>query len=303
MIRICLLISSVVLLATVPAFVNCEEYSISSAKHVWYNVDSESTIKVTASNKTGSVSVFGSCDSYSSTVRATSADINRYYSKQLESYVTSEFSLYDPLSPQLSSDTHANGHCERGDCLFFDSNYHVNHWVPRMRILDLSSRFGNIHVENVNVRHIKASTTSGDISLKGCPYTDRVEVKAISGDILIRDCNLSGNVASTSGSVRIENSVISSGRDISFKAVSGGISLVLDCAKECGNVDIHTVSGDIRLILLHTNGKTYSLKTVSGDISIAGQRGRGMYRSGKVQGGGLTSISLGTVSGGHIFRF
>lgn len=144
-----------------------------------------------------------------------------------------------------------------------------------------------------NFRHLYVKTTSGDI---GLPHLTcgLAEVSTVSGDVSMTGEMEEINVQTISGEMEVSGTI----HRILLHTTSGDCDLRLDSVPE--NMDLETVSGDIRVYLPDNDGFTLRYKRVSGDLrsdfplttSFGSRSGYATYKNGD-----LCEYSMATVSG------
>lgn len=125
--------------------------------------------------------------------------------------------------------------------------------------LDLRTVSGNITGDGGG--DVRANDVSGDIHFTATA-AKRIEVKAISGSIVLTGGNTDIEATSVSGDVRVTLGTVSRAR---FKTVSGTVSGVLAAAPDA-EIDGQSVSGDIRLEFPSEPNADFDVQTLSGDI-------------------------------------
>jgi hypothetical protein len=125
--------------------------------------------------------------------------------------------------------------------------------------LELRSVSGNISGDGGG--DLRANDVSGDIHFTATA-AKRIEVKAISGTIVLTGGNTDIEVSSVSGDARLTLGTVSRGR---FKTVSGNISATLAAAADA-QIDGESVSGDIKLEFPSEPAADFDVQTLSGDI-------------------------------------
>jgi DUF4097 and DUF4098 domain-containing protein YvlB len=125
--------------------------------------------------------------------------------------------------------------------------------------LDLRTVSGNISGDGGG--DLRANDVSGDIHFTAIA-AKRIEVKAISGDIVVTGGNTDIEASSVSGDARLTLGTVSRAR---FKTVSGNISATLAAAADA-QIDGESVSGDIKLEFPTEPAADFDVQTLSGDI-------------------------------------
>ena len=125
--------------------------------------------------------------------------------------------------------------------------------------LELRTVSGNITGDGGG--DVRANDVSGDIRLTATA-AKRIEVKAISGNIVLTGGNADVEATSVSGDVRVTMGTVSRAR---FKTVSGTLSAQLAAASDA-QIDGESVSGDIRLDFASEPMADFNVQTLSGDI-------------------------------------
>jgi DUF4097 and DUF4098 domain-containing protein YvlB len=109
---------------------------------------------------------------------------------------------------------------------------------------------------------VRANAVSGDIHLTA-NAAKVIEVKAISGDIVLTGGNANVEATTVSGTVRVTLGSVSRAR---FKTISGDISASL-AANADAQIEGETVSGEVKLEFATAPVADFDLQTMSGDIS------------------------------------
>jgi DUF4097 and DUF4098 domain-containing protein YvlB len=125
--------------------------------------------------------------------------------------------------------------------------------------LELRTVSGNISGEGGG--DLRANDVSGDIHFAAMG-AKRIEVKAISGNIVLTGGNTDIEASSVSGDAHLTLGTVSRAR---FKTVSGNISAKLAAASDA-QIDGESVSGDIRLDFAGEPAADFDVQTLSGDI-------------------------------------
>ena len=125
--------------------------------------------------------------------------------------------------------------------------------------LELRTVSGNISGESGG--DLRANDVSGDIHFTAMG-AKRIEVKAISGNIVLTGGNTDIEASSVSGDAHLTLGTVSRAR---FKTVSGNISAKLTAASDA-QIDGESVSGDIRLDFAGEPAADFDVQTLSGDI-------------------------------------
>jgi hypothetical protein len=125
--------------------------------------------------------------------------------------------------------------------------------------LELRTVSGNISGEGGG--DLRANDVSGDIHFTAMA-AKRIEVKAISGNIVLTAGNTDIEASSVSGDAHLTLGTVSRAR---FKTVSGDISAKLAAAADA-QIDGESISGDIRLDFAGEPAADFDVQTLSGDI-------------------------------------
>jgi hypothetical protein len=125
--------------------------------------------------------------------------------------------------------------------------------------LELRTVSGNIGGDGGG--DLRANDVSGDIHFTAMA-AKRIEVKAISGNIVLTGGNTDIEASSVSGDAHLTLGTVSRAR---FKTVSGNISAKLAAASDA-QIDGESVSGDIRLDFAGEPAADFDIQTLSGDI-------------------------------------
>lgn len=147
--------------------------------------------------------------------------------------------------------------------------------------------------DNREFGHLYVKTTSGDVDLPrvSCALA---EITTVSGDVELSGNIEEANVQTISGEMELSGTI---GR-ILLHTTSGDTDLRLDTVPE--NMDVETVSGDVRVYMPDNDGFTLRYKRVSGDLrsdfplttSFGSRSGYATYKNGE-----LSEYSMTTVSG------
>jgi DUF4097 and DUF4098 domain-containing protein YvlB len=125
--------------------------------------------------------------------------------------------------------------------------------------LELRAVSGNISGDGGG--DLRANDVSGDIHFTAMA-AKRVEVKTISGSIVLTGGNTDIEASSVSGDARLTLGTVSRAR---FKTVSGSISATLAAAADA-QIDGESISGDIKLDFAGEPAADFDVQTLSGDI-------------------------------------
>lgn len=109
--------------------------------------------------------------------------------------------------------------------------------------LRFESVSGEAYLEEINVKSLNLSTTSGDVTGK------HIKSEALSFSSLSGDMRLEGNFKVIHG-----------------ESTSGTINLTT--TSDDFNIDIDTISGDVRISIPPSDGFSYDFSTVSGDLTF-----------------------------------
>jgi DUF4097 and DUF4098 domain-containing protein YvlB len=125
--------------------------------------------------------------------------------------------------------------------------------------LELRSVSGNISGEGGGDVH--ANAVSGDIHLTATS-AKVIEVKAISGNIVLTGGNTDIEATTVSGYAHLTLGTVSRAR---FKTVSGEISASLASAADA-QIEGESVSGDVKLDFASAPAADFDIQTISGEI-------------------------------------
>jgi DUF4097 and DUF4098 domain-containing protein YvlB len=125
--------------------------------------------------------------------------------------------------------------------------------------LELRTVSGNISGEGGGDVH--ANAVSGDIRLTANSATV-IEVKAISGNIVLTGGNADVEATTVSGDAHLTLGTVSRAR---FKTVSGSVSATLAAASDA-QIEGESVSGDVKLDFASAPAADFDIQTISGDI-------------------------------------
>jgi DUF4097 and DUF4098 domain-containing protein YvlB len=125
--------------------------------------------------------------------------------------------------------------------------------------LELRAVSGNISGEGGG--DLRANDVSGNIHFTATA-AKRIEVKAISGDIILSGGNADVEASTVSGDAHLTLGTVSRAR---FKTVSGSVSATLAAAADA-QIDGESVSGNITLNFAGEPAADYDVRTLSGAI-------------------------------------
>ncbi len=128
--------------------------------------------------------------------------------------------------------------------------------------LDLDTVSGNIRLDTDNP-DVTINSVSGDIELSGS--TAKLDVNTVSGDVRVDKVGSKASAQTVSGDVRMHGGPF---RDVSVETVSGDITLAGAMDHEV-NAKLHSMSGDIRLIIDGSMQPDLDVSSFSGDIHSA----------------------------------
>ena len=149
---------------------------------------------------------------------------------------------------------------------------HINVKSPQLTIelpekayaeLKLHSVSGDVDVVGLCIGALTIDATSGEIGLEKLTLGS-LDVESVSGDIELTDSVATGDVSirTTSGEVELESA---DAANFSITSVSGDVKGSLRSGK---TFDVRTVSGDVKLPQ-STSGGAFSASTTSGDVEIS----------------------------------
>ncbi|HZE44419.1 MAG TPA: DUF4097 family beta strand repeat-containing protein [Steroidobacteraceae bacterium] len=125
--------------------------------------------------------------------------------------------------------------------------------------LELRTVSGNISGEGGGDVH--ANAVSGDIQLTA-NSAKVIEVKAISGNIVLTGGNADVEASTVSGDAHLTLGTVSRAR---FKTVSGDLSATLAAAADA-QIEGESVSGDVKLDFASAPAADFDIRTISGEI-------------------------------------
>ena len=179
------------------------------------------------------------------------------------------------------------------------------------RNIEIRTTSGDIDGKDIFASNLTVSTTSGEVTLTGL-NSNKAAFSSVSGDMQLSGEVDECTIKTTSGEIEVNGSV----REIEVSTVSGDMEL--DGAFESlkhrstsgdaqiyyGNVpfemNITTVSGDVKIAMPESDGFTLNYKRISGGIksdfnlmtSLNSKSGTAVYRDGE-----LRTYSIYTTSG------
>jgi hypothetical protein len=134
--------------------------------------------------------------------------------------------------------------------------------------LKVSAVHGNLELRTVSGDisgdgggDVRANSVSGNIHFTAAS-AKMLEVRAISGDIVLTGGNSDIEASTVSGNAHLKLGTVSRAR---FKTVSGDFSAALAAAADA-EIDGHSVSGNIKLDFASAPAADYDIQTLSGDI-------------------------------------
>lgn len=160
-------------------------------------------------------------------------------------------------------------------------------WVPDQAAVDVKSVSGDVVVAALGGK-AKIDSVSGDVTLGGAAGA---EIKLVSGDLKIGNIAGDAFIKAVSGDIEVTKVRGS----VEADAVSGDIDL-LDVA-EAQTVDVKTVSGDVTYVGTIKAGGRYELKTHSGDVRMTIPRDAGFDFEANTFSGAIDTDFEITVSG------
>jgi putative adhesin len=125
--------------------------------------------------------------------------------------------------------------------------------------LELRTVSGNISGEGGG--DVRANAVSGDIHLTALA-AKMIEVKSISGNIVLTGGNAEVEATTVSGDVHVTLGTVSRAR---FKTVSGELSAALSAGVNA-QIEGESVSGDVKLDFASAPAADFDIQTISGDI-------------------------------------
>lgn len=147
---------------------------------------------------------------------------------------------------------------------------------------NVSVRFDVKIPSGIRYRYDSLASVSGNLEVSG--VSGDLHAKSVSGDIVVNDAAGAVNASSVSGGVKVE-----------IRSLEG--------ADGTGNMEFHSVSGNVVVKLPGNLDAEVKMSTLSGDLKTdfplqveEKQRGPGRSASGRL-GNGSRSLKLSTVSG------
>jgi lia operon protein LiaG len=148
------------------------------------------------------------------------------------------------------------------------------------QLTDFTSKVtsGDIRIENMDCDVFNVRGSSGDIHL-GQVTSDEVGIYVASGDVTADAITGDGSIGSTSGDLSITSlsgivEVEVTSGDIRISSLSGSGTVyctagdvTVSVAEASGDLSVQTISGDLRLNLLHNVSYFISAKCTSGEIN------------------------------------
>ena len=146
---------------------------------------------------------------------------------------------------------------------------------------------------------VKVSSVSGDLQVT--QLAGEVTLKTMSGDVAAKQITGHLHIHAVSGDVAISRSAIP---DLAIETVSGDISLETELAPD-GEYSLHTISGDILVILGEGQGCVLRYQSLSGDFSCSVPhelRRQGWGKAEAIINGGGVAILCNSTSGDLAIR-
>lgn len=193
-------------------------------------------------------------------------------------------------------------------CWLFCGGLRYEIAAPAAAEVRVTTVSGDVQIEAIN-GDVTINTTSGDVRLDGIGGS--LAVNTISGKVTLRDgraagarvgttsgdvelSGVNGSLAVTtiSGSIRVRDVV---GSPIRLQTTSGKINA--DGALS-GDLDITSISGDVRIKLPSQTGYRLFIRTMSGDIEAPGIHKKDAPREWRTTiGDGAYALNIATTSG------
>lgn len=175
------------------------------------------------------------------------------------------------------------------------------HCNPALQVV---SKLGDIHIENVLTMDCELRSRAGDIELNGERCSGNLKVSTLE-DISIQLQKVEGNVElqATSGDIEMQTDTVNG--MVSTKTLSGDTNLKTGTVN--GNLNVTSASGDIKVSVINCQGDTVCY-SASGDMDCRVGNGSGncslQSASGEISGRAgslLGDLMLKTVSGDQHF--
>ncbi|MHB1356879.1 MAG: DUF4097 family beta strand repeat-containing protein [Anaerolineae bacterium] len=176
---------------------------------------------------------------------------------------------------------------------------HVVRNENRLQIIADPQRCDNLAIAVPTGCTLVVSTVSGD--MKTSQLAGDVTLKTMSGDVAAHQITGHLNIRAVSGDVAISRSATPG---LAIETVSGDISLESALAED-GEYSLHTISGDIRMILVKGQRCTLRYQSLSGDFTCSAPhevRRQGWGKAEAAINGGGVAITCNSTSGDLVVR-
>jgi hypothetical protein len=171
---------------------------------------------------------------------------------------------------------------------------HVVHHEDSLQITADPQRCDHLAVSIPGGCTVTVGSVSGDLSV--AQLAGEVAIKSMSGDVVARQITGHLHIHAVSGDVAIMNSSVP---DLVIETVSGDISLETELSAE-GNYSLHSISGDMHVVLDEGQRCTLRYQSLSGDFTCSLPHELRRQGWGKVEaainGGGVV-IACNSTSG------
>ncbi|HEV2707448.1 MAG TPA: DUF4097 family beta strand repeat-containing protein [Pyrinomonadaceae bacterium] len=170
---------------------------------------------------------------------------------------------------------------------------HIELDVPRGATVNLKLRQGDVEISDV----AEARVDSGNGDVDARRISRAAELSCLSGSIYLRDSSGRVRLNAMSGDVEAVNVRAADEREELIATSTSGDVRLEGIAH--ARVEGRTVSGSVRFIGRITDGGTYSLKTTSGDVTLAVPADSSFNVKALVVAGGeiITDFEVGAVEG------
>ena len=185
--------------------------------------------------------------------------------------------------------------CRSGDYTLKNVEKDLTLYIPQelnLNEVEIESVSANLKFTEISTINLEVDSVSGNINIKNCEISDEIEVDSVSGAIdIILDAKIKDiDIDSVSGAITITASTIETA-DVS--ATSGKVIISSDV--ELTDLKLDTISGNIKLILNEVSNFTLDFDSVSG--SFSSQLAMITDNDEQITGSGSGDYDINTISG------
>ena len=180
---------------------------------------------------------------------------------------------------------------------------HINFSKEDSLIRDfvVNSVSADLYMNGVLVRQMKSVSVSGDVELKNTNITNKIDIETVSGDVDVEfEKNMEKvNITTVSCDVKVTSYLL---EEMNINTVSGDVEYYMNKFDSAGpkDLDVETVSGNIKLFIKETSNVTIDFETTSGMFIC--QLDEKIQNGKYIIGNGNDSYDIETVSGDFIVK-